>query len=178
MNEDVISMLKESGCYRVWIGAESGSQQVIEFMDRRVNVDQVREMIHLSEKYGLETGTFIMLGYPGETEKDIEETINHLKRSNPDYFTITLAYPIKGTEFYQEVEADLNNSFNWNLNTDRERVFKRTYSQKYYRHALRRLVNEVNFHKELLKGQNKSIIKALKLKGKSILANGLMMVRK
>jgi radical SAM superfamily enzyme YgiQ (UPF0313 family) len=101
MNEEVISMLKDSGCYKVWIGAESGSQRVIDFMDRRVNVNQVREMIDLSKKYGIETGTFIMLGYPGETEADIEEPIDHLKQSNPDYFTITLAYPIKGTEFYQ-----------------------------------------------------------------------------
>jgi radical SAM superfamily enzyme YgiQ (UPF0313 family) len=173
MNEDVISMLKESGCYRVWIGAESGSQQVIDFMDRRVNVDQVREMIHLSKKYGLETGTFIMLGYPGETEKDIEETINHLKRSNPDYFTITLAYPIKGTEFYQEVETDLNNSFSWELNNDRERVFKRIYSQKYYRHALRRVVNEVNYKKKM-DSDNYLSLSAVKMKLVSVLSKAGM----
>ena len=84
MNDNIISMLKESGCYRVWIGAESGSQTVIDRMDRRVNVNQVREMISLSKKYGIETGTFIMLGYPGETEMDIEATIQHLINSNPD----------------------------------------------------------------------------------------------
>ena len=83
MNEEVIRILKETGCFRVWIGSESGSQKVIDLMDRRVDVQQVREMIRLSKKEGIEAGTFIMLGYPGETEADIEETIHHLKEANP-----------------------------------------------------------------------------------------------
>ena len=98
MNEEVIKLLKDAGCFRVWIGAESGSQKVIDLMDRRVDVDQVRQMIKLTQNNGIQAGTFIMLGYPGETEDDIEETIRHLKESNPEYFTITVAYPIKGTE--------------------------------------------------------------------------------
>ena len=178
MNEDIILMLKDSGCYRVWIGAESGSQRVIDLMDRRVNVDQVREMIHLSKKYGLETGTFIMLGYPGETEQDIEETIDHLKKSNPDYFTITLAYPIKGTEFYQEVEVDLNNLFDWKLNTDRDRDFNRTYPRKFYKHALRRVVNEVNYHKAISNGRQLSL-RNLNYKARSVAAKtGMYLARK
>ncbi|UCH65140.1 MAG: radical SAM protein [Ignavibacterium sp.] len=178
MNENIISLLKDSGCYRVWIGAESGSQRVIDYMDRRVNVDQVRDMIHLSKSYGIETGTFIMLGYPGETEEDIEETIDHLKESNPDYFTITLAYPIKGTEFYQQVETDLNNSFDWKLNTDRERVFKRTYAKQYYKQALRRVVNELNYHKAISNGRQLSL-RNLNYKARSIIAKaGMYLARK
>src|ERR1700712_3479794 len=73
LNEEVVQLLKESGCFRVWIGAESGSQQVIDLMDRRVQVEQVREMIKLTRKYHIQAGTFIMLGYPGETEADIEQ---------------------------------------------------------------------------------------------------------
>jgi len=71
MNADVVTWLKEAGCFRIWIGAESGSQKVIDLMDRRVDVNQVRRMIQLSNSKGIETGTFIMLGYPGETEEDI-----------------------------------------------------------------------------------------------------------
>ena len=160
MSEDVIKTMKESGCFRVWIGAESGSQRVIDAMDRRVKVKQVREMIKLSKKYGIETGTFIMLGYPGETEKDIEETINHLKLSDPDQFTITVAYPIKGTEFFEEIEATQINSFNWEKNTDRDRDFVRTYPQRYYDFAVRRVVNEVKYNKFLNNGSvNPGVIK-------------------
>lgn len=151
MNDEVIKTLKESGCFRVWIGAESGSQKVIDLMDRRVDVNQVREMIKLAQKYGIQAGTFIMLGYPGETEDDIEETIKHLKEANPELFTITIAYPIKGTELFAEVEADQTFAFDWSSNSDRERDFKRAYSKKYYDYAVRRVTNEVNFYKLLLK---------------------------
>ncbi|MBE0572395.1 MAG: B12-binding domain-containing radical SAM protein [Ignavibacteriaceae bacterium] len=177
MNEDVIKTLKESGCFRVWIGAESGSQRIIDAMDRRVKVEQVREMINLSRKFGIEAGTFIMLGYPGETEKDIEETINHLKKSNPHQFTITVAYPIRGTEFFQEIETNQVNVFEWEKNTDRDRDFVRTYPRKYYEFAVRRVVNEVKFHQS----KNNSLINTdvFKLKFKSIAAKaGMLWVRK
>lgn len=147
LNESVLKDLKASGCFRVWIGAESGSQRVIDLMDRRVDVNQVRKMIKLSQKYGIQAGTFIMLGYPGETEDDIEETIKHLKESNPEFFTITVAYPIKGTELFAEIEASQINNFTWDKNSDRDRDFKRTYNKKYYDYAVRRVTNEVNFHK-------------------------------
>jgi len=160
MNEDVIKTMKDSGCFRVWIGAESGSQRIIDAMDRRVKVTQVRDMIKLAKKFGIETGTFIMLGYPGETEKDIEETINHLKLSDPDQFTITVAYPIKGTEFFEEIEANQMNSFNWEKNTDRDRDFERTYPKRYYDFAVRRVVNEVKYNKVLNNGSlNPRVIK-------------------
>jgi len=167
LNEEVILMLKETGCFRVWIGAESGSQKVIDLMDRRVDVNQVREMIQLTRKHGIEAGTFIMLGYPGETEEDIEETIRHLKKSNPDYFTITVAYPIKGTELYQEIEAVQTTNLDWSTSTDRQVDFKRTYSRKYYDYAVKRVINEVNYFKAM--GRRPSI-KAAKLKAKSLIA--------
>jgi len=138
-------------------------------MDRRVDVKQVREMIKLSQKYGIQAGTFIMVGYPGETEDDIEETITHLKESNPEYFTITVAYPIKGTELFAEVEAVQTNNFSWDTNSDRDRDFKRTYNRKYYDFAVRRITNEVNYHKTILKNNILSR-NALIFKAKSMAA--------
>ncbi|MGE5795411.1 MAG: B12-binding domain-containing radical SAM protein [Ignavibacteria bacterium] len=177
MNEEVLRLMKESGCFRVWIGAESGSQRVIDAMDRRINVSQMREMIKLTKKKGIEAGTFIMLGYPGETEKDIEETIYHLKKSNPDHFTITVAYPIKGTEFYQEIETQQTGDFSWEKQTDRERDFKRTYPRKYYNYAVQRVHSEFNYYK--LRSENHSYsIPAIKFKMKSILAKARMQIEK
>ncbi|MBL0742269.1 B12-binding domain-containing radical SAM protein [Chryseolinea lacunae] len=147
MNEEVIGLLKDTGCFRVWIGAESGSQHVIDLMDRRVQVTQVRDMIKLTKTYGIETGTFIMLGYPGETEADIEQTITHLKESDPDHFTITIAYPIRGTELFEEVEALQTTALDWNTSTDRDIDFKRSYPRKFYDFAVRRVVNEVLYSK-------------------------------
>lgn len=167
MNEEVIKILKETGCFRVWIGSESGSQKVIDLMDRRVDVQQVREMIRLSKKEGIEAGTFIMLGYPGETEEDIEETIVHLKEANPDHFTITVAYPIKGTDLYEEVEAHQTTNPLWSASTDRDIDFQRTYSRKYYDYAVKHVVNEVNHFKSEGKV---SALSSAKFKIKSLLA--------
>lgn len=147
LNEDVIKTLKDMGCARLWIGAESGSQHVLDLMDRRVKADNVREMIKLTMKYGIEAGTFIMLGYPGETKEDIVITAEHLKDSNPDIFLTTVAYPIKGTPFYNEVESDLIASAAWDKRTDRDLDFKGRYSKNFYKHANRYLINEVNYHK-------------------------------
>lgn len=174
MNEEVIQILKDTGCFRVWIGAESGSQKVIDLMDRRVDVNQVREMIRLARRYGIEAGTFIMLGYPGETEDDIQETIRHLKQSNPDHFTITLAYPIRGTELFEEVEITSSDS-PWGVTTDRDLDFKRTYRKRYYDFAVRHVVNEVNFFKSRLDSR---IVDATKYKIKSLLANVGMIINR
>jgi anaerobic magnesium-protoporphyrin IX monomethyl ester cyclase len=151
MNEEVVKLLKESGCFRVWIGAESGSQKVIDLMDRRVEVEQVRQMIKLARQYGIEAGTFIMVGYPGETKDDIFETARHLKFSDPDYFTITVAYPIKGTPLYEEVESRFIRQMDWDKSTDRDIDFKRTYNRRYYDYAVKMISNEVYFKKALKK---------------------------
>ena len=178
LNDEILQLLKEAGCYRIWIGAESGSQKIIDAMDRRVDVNVVKDAIIKTNSMGIETGTFIMLGYPGEDEKDIKETINYLKKANPTHFTITIAYPIKGTSLYTEIEKDITVQPNWETSTDRQIDFKRTYSRKYYDYAVRKVVNEVNYHKEVLKGKDKDNLKALKMKTKSLLAAGLMSISK
>ncbi|MEM7103587.1 MAG: radical SAM protein [Bacteroidota bacterium] len=173
LDPEVISVLKASGCFRVWIGAESGSQKIIDAMDRRVDVNHVRNMIIEARQQGLEAGTFIMLGYPGETETDIYETVNHLKISNPDLFTITVAYPIKGTGLYEEIEAQRLNNLDWQTSTDRQIDFKRTYPRKYYDYAVRWVVNSVNYNKQKLNGRQLTP-HALKMLAKSSLARAGM----
>ncbi len=169
MNEEVIALLQETGCFRVWIGAESGSQRIIDAMDRRVQVTQVRDMIRATRKANMEAGTFIMLGYPGETEADIKDTLAHLKASNPDWFTITVAYPIKGTGLYEEVAPDFTHQPDWESSTDRNIDFRRTYPRRYYDFAVRWTVNSVHWHKALLTGKSLRP-KALLHGGKAVLA--------
>lgn len=174
LNDEILQLLKDVGCFRIWIGAESGSQTIIDAMDRRVDVNQVKKVIQDTNAMGIETGTFIMLGYPGETEKDITETIQYLKDANPTLYTITVAYPIKGTSLYNEIEHKITQQPDWETSTDRDIDFERTYSRKYYQYAVSKVVNEVEFHK----ASSKTSLKALKLKTKSILASGLMKISK
>ncbi|MBO9202766.1 MULTISPECIES: B12-binding domain-containing radical SAM protein [Niastella] len=175
MNEEVIINLKKSGCFRVWIGAESGSQKIIDLMDRRVEVEQVQQMIQLARKHGLQAGTFIMVGYPGETKEDIYATVRHLKNADPDLFTITIAYPIKGTPLYAEVEDRFVTSLPWESSTDRDIDFTRTYNRKYYDYAIQMINYEVNYHKALKKPVA-NLFRLPMLKLRSTLAKGHMWV--
>lgn len=174
LNDEILQLLKESGCFRIWIGAESGSQKIIDLMDRRVDVNVVKEAIQKTNQLGIETGTFIMLGYPGETEEDITETIQYLKEANPTHYTITIAYPIKGTSLYNEIEDNITITPDWETSTDRDIDFKRTYSRKYYDYAVSKVVNEVEFYKK----KSTNITQALKHKTKAVLASGLMMLNR
>ncbi len=176
LNDEVLQLLKDAGCYRIWIGAESGSQKIIDAMDRRVDVDVVKKAIQKTNALDIETGTFIMVGYPGENESDINETINYLKAANPTHFTITVAYPIKGTSLYNEIEDKITVQPNWETSTDRDIDFSRTYSRKFYDYAVRKIVNEVNYYKE--KQNTKNLKKLANYKLKSTLAGVFMKLSK
>jgi len=170
MNEEVIQILKETGCFRVWIGAESGSQKIIDAMDRRVDVAMVRDMIIKTKQAGIEAGTFIMLGYPGEKRSDIKETIKHLRVSDPSFYTITIAYPITGTPLYNEVNDSLQAEGAWEKRTDREYDFKRKHTKQFYQHAINWVYNEVNFNK------SNKLMHKIKFKSRSYLAQALMLI--
>ncbi|HEY0090848.1 MAG TPA: radical SAM protein, partial [Flavobacterium sp.] len=174
LNDEILQLLKASGCYRIWIGAESGSQKIIDLMDRRVDVNHVKKIIQDTNALGIETGTFIMVGYPGESEEDITETIEYLKDANPTHYTITIAYPIKGTSLYNEIENLIINQPDWETSTDREIDFKRNYKRKYYDYAVSKVVSEVELHREILKGKAASKIRIMKLRSKSLIAGTLM----
>jgi radical SAM superfamily enzyme YgiQ (UPF0313 family) len=169
LSETILSQLKSAGCFRIWIGAESGSQRIIDLMKRQVDINKVAEMMQLTQQFGMEAGTFIMVGYPTETKEDIALTIDYLKQANPNQFTITVAYPIKGTGLYTQIEKDIITQPEWSISTDRQIDFKRTYPRNYYDHAVRRIVNEVNFNKEKLLKKTLTT-RALKFKLKSVVS--------
>jgi radical SAM superfamily enzyme YgiQ (UPF0313 family) len=161
MNDKVIQWLKESGCFRVWIGAESGSQKVIDLMDRRVKVDLVKKMLIKTKEAGIETGTFIMVGYPGETIEDIKITAQYLVDALPDHFTITKSYPIRGTRLFDEIEENITIQPEWENSTDREIDFNRPYTDRFYHWAIRYIYNRVEVER---KSKNRESMLKPKLK--------------
>lgn len=146
LNEDILRKMAAIGAYRIWYGSESGSQKILDAMDRRVSVEQIRTITKIAQRYGIEAGLFVMLGYPGEEIRDIDATIEHLKQTGADTFLTTVAYPIKGTAFYDQVKNDLMPADNWETATDRNVNFHGRYSERFYWFATRHMVNEVRFH--------------------------------
>jgi len=147
LDEATVAALRDLGCARLWIGSESGSQRVLDAMDRRTDAARVREMVHLLRRYGIESGMFIMLGYEGEELRDLEDTVRHLKEAAPDIFLTTLAYPIKGTAYHDRVADRVIPGGDFEEATDRDATVAGRRSRRFYDHATRWMVSEVNHHR-------------------------------
>jgi radical SAM superfamily enzyme YgiQ (UPF0313 family) len=148
-SEDAVRLLKELGCYRIWIGSESGSQKILDAMQRGVTVEQVRRSVALAQKHGIEVGMFLMWGYEGEEIEDIAATVEHVKISNPDVFFTTVSYPIKGTMYFDAVSDKVDLPIAWETASDRDYVIAGRRSRDYYRLADVWLRNEVEAHRKM-----------------------------
>jgi anaerobic magnesium-protoporphyrin IX monomethyl ester cyclase len=147
LNPKVIETLAEMGCFRVWIGSESGSQRVLDAMERGVTVEEVQSAVKLCRTHGIQTGMFLMWGYEGEELDDVEATVQHVKRANPDLFFTTVAYPIKGTPYFKEVAEKVESLKPWNLSSDREFHVRGRHSRRFYSFADRLLRSEVELER-------------------------------
>jgi radical SAM superfamily enzyme YgiQ (UPF0313 family) len=143
MREEVLATLARMGCYRIWIGSESGSQRILDAMERGVTAEQVQWATKAAQRHGIQVGMFLMWGYDGETVDDIAETIEHVKKANPDVFFTTVAYPIKNTAFYHAVADKVVSNRSWEEGTDRDYAIRGRHSRSYYKQADRWLRGEV-----------------------------------
>src|SRR5579862_6128290 len=143
LNEEMLDLLAELGCFRIWIGSESGSQRILDSMDRGVKIEQVQQAVAMSRERGIQSGMFLMWGYEGEELEDIEATIRHVSKSQPDIFFTTVSYPIKGTPYYKSMADRLVQLKPWSTTSDRELKIKGRHSQKFYSYADRLLKEEV-----------------------------------
>jgi anaerobic magnesium-protoporphyrin IX monomethyl ester cyclase len=145
LNEEMLDLLAELGCFRIWIGSESGSQRLLDAMDRGVKVEQVQRAVEMSRARKIQSGMFLMWGYEGEEMEDIEATIRHVSKSKPDIFFTTVSYPIKGTPYYQQVQSKLVQLMPWTQSSDRDIKIAGRHSRAYYEHADKLLRDEVQF---------------------------------
>lgn len=148
LNEEIVRTLAEMGCRRIWIGSESGSQEVLDRMKRRTDAERVPEMVHLLQRHGIEAGMFIMLGYEGEEMEDLHQTVARLKQARPDVLLTTLAYPIKGTPYFEEVAPRIVPLRPWHQGSDRDLTVSGRRSRRFYAHATRWLVHEFELERE------------------------------
>jgi radical SAM superfamily enzyme YgiQ (UPF0313 family) len=143
MKEEVLETLAGMGCYRIWIGAESGSQRILDAMQRGVTVEQVEWATKAAQRHGIQVGMFLMWGYDGEAIEDIEATVEQVKKWNPNVFLTTVAYPIKNTPYYDAVADRAVLSKEWSDATDRDLAIRGRHSRTYYKHADNWLRSEV-----------------------------------
>jgi radical SAM superfamily enzyme YgiQ (UPF0313 family) len=157
VNERVADLLAELQCFRVWLGSESGSQRILDAMQRQVTVESVQRAVRLCKERGIQTGMFLMWGYIGEECSDIDATVEHVKLSDPDVFLSTVAYPIKGTDYYDDVSGALVTPAIWESSSDRDFKLHGRRSRRFYHFADQLLKNEVALYRLQRQGSTAEI---------------------
>lgn len=133
MTPDVAASLARAGCEEVWMGVESGSQTVLDAMEKGLRVDEVFHARENLREAGIRACFFLQFGYPGETWSDIRKTVDLVRRARPDDIGVSLSYPLPNTRFYQRVRDQLGAKRNWNDSDDLCVMFKGAYTDDFYR---------------------------------------------
>lgn len=133
LEDNTISDLAQSGCDEVWIGAESGSQKVLDAMDKGTKVEQIYQSTQLMKSHGIHPCFFLQLGYPGEQKEDIELTLKMLRELMPHDIGVSVSYPLPGTVFYERVKNQLKDKKNWSDSDDLLLMYESTFSPAFYK---------------------------------------------
>jgi len=142
LEPNAVQDLADSGAETVWIGAESGSQKILDAMDKGITVEEIREASGLLREKGLQIGFFLQFGYPGENRNDIDATVRMVLELMPDDLGISISYPLPGTKFYEVVKGQLSEKTNWQDSDDLAMMFQGTFGKEYYR-QLHRYVHSI-----------------------------------
>ena len=142
VKDDTAAALARAGADEVWIGAESGSQKILDAMDKGTTVEQIYKATKLLRQHRIKPCFFLQFGYPGETKKDINATLKMLFDLMPFNIGISVSYPLPGTKFYENVKEDLKEKANWTDSDELALMFRSTYSPQFYK-KLQRYVHHL-----------------------------------
>ena len=147
LQENYVMALVRAGCENSWMGAESGSQKILDAMDKGTTVGQIAEATRLLRQHGIRPSFFIQFGYPGETKEDIGMTIRMINKLLPDSLGISVSYPLPGTVFYEKVKADMaGGKTNWTDSDELQIMFRNTYPPAFYKQLHRYVHKTYRWH--------------------------------
>jgi anaerobic magnesium-protoporphyrin IX monomethyl ester cyclase len=142
LRDGEIDAFRRAGAHTVWVGAESGSQKILDAMDKGTRVEQIYEATERLHAAGIQVGFFLQFGYPGEDREDIDMTRRMVRECRPDEIGMSVSYPLPGTKFHEMVGHDLGLKQNWVDSEDLDMMFVGTYSTAFYRQLYRVLHKE------------------------------------
>jgi anaerobic magnesium-protoporphyrin IX monomethyl ester cyclase len=157
VDKDLVDALASSGCENVWIGAESGSQKILDAMDKGITVEQIHLATKTMKQAGIKPSFFIQFGYPGEDKADIALTVKMINELLPFEIGISVSYPLPGTVFYNRVKADLQKKTNWTDSDEMALMFTHSFPPKFYK-RLHKYVHQ-NYHMHLAKNSLLKLVK-------------------
>jgi anaerobic magnesium-protoporphyrin IX monomethyl ester cyclase len=141
ISEDMAAALKAAGCIEAWIGAESGSQKILDRMNKGTTIVEIRNARRRLQAQGIRVGFFIQLGYLDEQLDDILATRELIDECAPDDIGVSVSYPLPGTKFYEIVKTQLQAKTHWQESNDLDMMFAGTYTSDFYR-AIRDLLHD------------------------------------
>ena len=130
---DNVAALKRAGCDIIWLGAESGSQKILDAMEKGTTVLQIRQAAAQLQAADIKVGFFLQFGYSGETRADIEKTLQLVRDCLPDDIGISVSYPLPGTRFHKRVAAQLGTQQNWVDSADLAMMYEGPFPTEFYR---------------------------------------------
>jgi anaerobic magnesium-protoporphyrin IX monomethyl ester cyclase len=133
VNDKIATALAKAGCKTVWIGAESGSQKILDAMDKGDTVADIYRAVRLLRANGIEVGFFLQFGYPGETWEDVQLTLKMVRECAPDDIGISVSYPLPGTKFFERVKLELGEKQNWVDSNDLAMLYRGPFPTEFYR---------------------------------------------
>lgn len=133
LREETIGALRAAGCRTLWMGAESGSQKILDAMEKGTTVEQIHTATAQLQAAGIRVGFFLQFGYSGEGKEEIAATLRMLKRAMPEEIGISVSYPLPGTKFYDRVRSEMGEKRNWAESADLAMMFRGTYGTEFYR---------------------------------------------
>ena len=141
MSERMVQALRDAACVEAWLGAESGSQRILDAMNKGTTVEEILTARARLNSAGIRVGFFIQLGYLGEELSDILATRELLAAAQPDDVGVSVSYPLPGTRFHELVKAQLGPKTHWQDSDDLAMMFQGTYRSEFYR-AVRDLLHD------------------------------------
>ncbi|GAA4094512.1 radical SAM protein [Mucilaginibacter panaciglaebae] len=157
VEEELVEALAKAGCENVWIGAESGSQKILDAMDKGTTVEQICIATKNMKRAGIKPSFFIQFGYPGEDKADIAKTIRMINELLPFEIGISVSYPLPGTVFYERVKAEMKKKTNWTDSDEMALMFSNTFPAGFYK-QLHSYVHK-NYHMHLAKNNLMKVFK-------------------
>ena len=133
MTRDTVDALARAGCVEVWMGAESGSQRILNAMEKGIRVDQITEARENLGRHGIRACLFLQFGYLGEEWEDIEQTIRMVREVRPDDIGVSVSYPMPNTRFHQIVQAQIGSQANWRDSADLAMIYQGAFPTEFYR---------------------------------------------
>jgi radical SAM superfamily enzyme YgiQ (UPF0313 family) len=133
MTRDTVEDLAHAGCSEVWMGVESGAQEVLDAMDKGTRLWQIPEARENLRRHGIRACYFLQFGYPGESWPEIEKTIAMVRATAPDDIGISVSYPLPGTPFHRAISSQLGPKENWDESGDLDMMFQGAFTTEFYR---------------------------------------------